>query len=276
MEATPGEYGLEYENVRLESEDGVPLAAWWVETPGAERAAVLVHGWGSNKSAGYALETAAVYADAGYSVLMLDLRGHGESTPVRRTLGYREVRDVRGALSWLGERGVEPGKVVLHGWSMGGATVVRAAPGTGVAAVIEDSGYADLPLELRDQLPANSGLPRAFNPGTMLAAKLFLGFDPWAVRPYEQAARLRAEKVPLLIIHSSSDEVVPFEHARRFREAYPEADLWKLEGYDHVQSYRSPSYAERLLGFLEESSPVREAALSGISGGREGIPSPAR
>src|SRR3712207_9094850 len=81
----------------------------------------------------HVIETALVYHQAGFNVLMLDLRAHGGSEGERVTLGYREVRDVRGALSWLGERGYDPENVVLHGWSMGGAAVVRTAPGTGGA-----------------------------------------------------------------------------------------------------------------------------------------------
>lgn len=88
---------------------------------------------------------------------------------------------MQGALSWLEERGFQPGDVVLHGWSMGGATILRFAPEAGVAAVVEESGYADLPLLLRDRLPKRSGLPSFFNPGMFLMAKFFLDFDPWAV-----------------------------------------------------------------------------------------------
>jgi len=82
-------------------------------------------------------------------VLLFDLRGHGESEGERTTLGYREVRDVRGALSWLEERGFEPNEVVLHWWSTGGAAVLRSTPGTGVVAVVVESGYVDLSLLLR-------------------------------------------------------------------------------------------------------------------------------
>ena len=181
---------------------------------------------------------------------MLDLRGNGGSGDERRTLGYKETRDVHGALAWLAEESFEPGEVVLHGWSMGGATVVRAAVGTGVAAVVEEAGYADLPLILRKQIPEASGLPRLFNPGIFLMTKLFLGFDPWAVQPSEDAARLREEGVPLFVIHSTDDEVVPFEHAELFESAYPEARLWKIEGLGHVEAYthqRVPSEATELL-----------------------------
>ena len=170
---------------------------------------------------------------------MFDLRGHGESEGERTTVGYQEVRDVQGALAWLKERGFEPNEVVLHGWSMGGGTVVRSAPGMGVAAVVEESGYADLPLLLRDRLPESSNLPSFFNPGIFLMAKLFLDFDPWAVKPGDAAAKLAEEGVPLLIIHSRDDEMVPFEHAEMFAASYSEAELWKIEGYDHVEAYPS-------------------------------------
>lgn len=254
-ERTPADAGLEYREVSFESADGVPLEAWWVPPAEGEssRAAVLVHGWGGDKSDEHVIETAPIYARAGYGVLLLDLRGNGGSGGERRTLGYKETRDVQGALAWLDEEGFEPGEVVLHGWSMGGATVVRSAPGTGVAAVIEEAGYADLPLLLRRQLPETTGLPSLFSPGVFLAAKLFLGFDPWAVQPSEDAARLREEGVPLFVIHSTDDEVVPFEHAELFESAYPEARLWKIEGLGHVEAYTHREYRQKLLSFLSEN-----------------------
>lgn len=254
-ERTPADAGLEYREVSFESADRVPLEAWWVPPAEGEssRAAVLVHGWGGDKSDEHVIETAAIYARAGYGVLLLDLRGNGGSGGERRTLGYKETRDVQGALAWLDEEGFEPGEVVLHGWSMGGATVVRSAPGTGVAAVIEEAGYADLPLLLRRQLPETTGLPSLFSPGVFLAAKLFLGFDPWAVQPSEDAARLREEGVPLFVIHSTDDEVVPFEHAELFESAYPEARLWKIEGLGHVEAYTHREYRQKLLSFLSEN-----------------------
>jgi uncharacterized protein len=128
---------------------------------------VLVHGWGGDKSDEHVIETAPYYAKEDYGVLLLDLRGHGESGGERRILGYKETHDVCGALAWLEEQGYGPGEGVLHGWSTGGAATVRAAPGTGVAAVVEEAGYADLPLVLRECSPKAaacraSHLSRAF------------------------------------------------------------------------------------------------------------------
>src|SRR5215208_8155044 len=125
--ATPASVGLAYEEIELRSTDGVSLSAWWVPAEGSSLAAVLVPGWGGYKFDEHLLQTVPVYHDAGYAVLLLDLRAQGESDGTRRTLGYREVRDVRGALDWIQKQGYRSDQMVLHGWSMGGATALRAA-----------------------------------------------------------------------------------------------------------------------------------------------------
>lgn len=228
------------------------LEGWWVSGDSG-RAVILVHGWGGNRSEEHMLQTAAIYANAGCAVLIPDLRGHGGSEEARRTLGNRERDDVRAALSWVEGQGYAAEGTVLHGFSMGAATVVGAAPGAGVSAVVEEAGYADLPLLLRDEIPTRSGLPSFFTPGVLLASRLFLGLDADEVRPATEARLLSEQGIPLFIIHSTADDLVPYEHARLFREAYPEAELWRLEGYPHVEAYTHPAYRERLLGFLEGS-----------------------
>src|SRR5215210_1747345 len=99
QEQTPADVGLGYREVSLRSADGLRLAAWWIPGDDPSRAVVLVPGLG-DKSDRHVLETAAVYARAGYGVLMIDLRAQGRSGGKRVTMGNEEVRDVQGALSW--------------------------------------------------------------------------------------------------------------------------------------------------------------------------------
>jgi uncharacterized protein len=252
-EATPASVGLEYTEIELRSTDGVRLSAWWVPVEGSPLAAVLVPGWGGYKFDEHLLQTVPVYHGAGYSVLLLDLRAQGESGGARRTLGYREVRDLRGALAWLQRQGYALDQVVLHGWSMGGATVLRAAPGTGVRAVVEEAAYADLPLLLKGEIPDFVRFGRLLRPSMLLAGRLFPDFDPWDVVPKEEAAKLSDEDVPLFIIHSTDDDIVPYEQAKILAAAYPQASFWKLQGYGHVEAYQHPEYAQRLREFLVAS-----------------------
>jgi pimeloyl-ACP methyl ester carboxylesterase len=250
-EASPASVGLAYVEVELRSTDGVRLSAWWLPTEGSSRAAVLVPGWGGSKSEEHVLRTAPVYNRAGYDVLLIDPRAQGGSEGARRTLGYRETRDVLGALAWLEKRGYETSSIVLHGWSMGGTTAVRAAPGTGVAAVVEEAGYADLPLLLGDKIPQVIRFGGLLKPAVLLAGRLFPDFDAWSVRPVDEAARLFEEGVPLFVIHSTGDELVPHEHAAMFAAAHPGARVWQLEGYGHVEAFEHPEYTRRLTDFLE-------------------------
>jgi uncharacterized protein len=250
-EATPASVGLGYREVEFLSTDGIRLSAWWVPVEGSSLAAVLVPGWGGYKFDEHLLQTLPVYHDAGYSALLLDLRAQGESDGARRTLGYREVRDVHGALAWLQRQGYALDKVVLHGWSMGGATALRAAPGTGVAAVIEEAAYADLPMLLKGEIPEFVRFGRPLRPAILLAGRLFPDFDPWDVVPKKEAAKLSEEGIPLFVLHSTQDDIVPYEQARIFAAAHPDAHVWKLEGYAHVEAYKHPEYAQRLRNFLD-------------------------
>src|SRR5918998_2105064 len=252
-EASPADAGLGHEEVWLASTDGVQLKGWWVPAGGSRRAAaILVHGWGGAKFDEHVLKTMPVYHSEGYDVLAIDLRAHGESDGGRSTLGYRETRDVLGALLWLKGRGYGPGVIVLHGWSMGGTTVVRAAVGTGVAAVVEEAGYADLPRLLESAVPKIARLPRLFVPGVLLAGPPWPGFAPRSVRPGGEAPRLFKEGVPLFVIHSAQDDLIPVEHAKMFAAAHPDARVWILQDYAHVEAFAHPEYEGRLRSFLRE------------------------
>ena len=254
-------YGLAYQTVTIQSTDGLDLSAWWVPGAGSSRTAILVHAWGENKRHPYVAGTAGIYNQAGFNVLALDLRGQGDSDGHRPTAGYQEVKDVLGALRWLKAQGIKLEDTVLHGWSTGAATVIRAAPGTGVGAVVEEAGYADLPLLLCNMIPGGRGPSNLLAHMAFQVSKLFdVEFDPWALRPERDAVRLYKERVAMFIIHSPDDRIVPFEHARLLAAANPDATFWKVEDCGHIDAYAHPDYRRRLLGFLDEVLPSRPVA----------------
>ena len=242
---SPAAYGLDYSEVSVRSRDGLELSGWWIPGGRERKAALLVHGLHASKASPYVLPALPVYAELGWNVLMIDLRAHGDSPGARTTLGLTEVRDVLGGLDWLAQHGYAREAVVLHGWSMGAATVLMVAAGEAVRAVVADSGYARLSRLLRQRV---GGL---LYPGVALAAQTLLGAHPGRAAPEEAAARLRQTGTPLYLLHGTADRTVPFDHARALHAAYPEARLWSLEGYPHVAAWRHPAYAARLRAFLE-------------------------
>lgn len=131
---------LDAEPVSLPTSDGVTLAAWWV--PGTNGAAVLVrHGAGSTHEG--ALAQASVLAEHGYGVLLMDARGHGESTGRAMDFGWWGDADITAGLDHLAVRSdVDDGRIGLLGLSMGGEEAIGAATDPRVRAVVAEGATA--------------------------------------------------------------------------------------------------------------------------------------
>jgi dienelactone hydrolase len=122
---TPASVGLEHRSVTLRTSDGVLLAGWYVEgTLGA--GLVVRHGSGSTRSA--VLDQAAALARSGYSILLLDARGHGDSEGVAMDFGWNGDLDVAAGTAFLASRPeVDPRRIGVVGFSMGGEEAIGAA-----------------------------------------------------------------------------------------------------------------------------------------------------
>jgi dienelactone hydrolase len=123
--STPAALGLVSESVTVTTTDGVDLAAWFV--PGTNRAGVVVmHGAGSTRSD--VLDQAAVLARAGYSLVLIDARGHGESDGIAMDFGWYGDLDIAAGTAFLASRPeVDRGRIGVVGFSMGGEEAIGAA-----------------------------------------------------------------------------------------------------------------------------------------------------
>lgn len=106
---------------------------------------------------------------------------------------------------------------------------------------------------------------KLFTLGVFLTANLFFGLDAGEVRPVKEAFILAERDAPLFVIHSTTDEVVPYEHARLFWEAYSEADLWRLGGYEHVTAYTTRDTRRIYCSFCQRLWPKIKVCSSGSS-----------
>ncbi len=123
--STPATVGLAYESVTLATTDGVELAAWYVQ--GTNRAGVVVmHGAGSTRSD--VLDQAAVLAGSGYTLVLIDARGHGDSGGTAMDFGWYGDLDIAAGTEFLASRPeVDPGRIGVVGFSMGGEEAIGAA-----------------------------------------------------------------------------------------------------------------------------------------------------
>src|SRR5262245_55978747 len=92
---TPASFQLPFEEIEFRSTDGVTLRGWWVPAPSARGSVVLVHGM--NRSRIEMVRKVPFLHGQGWNALLFDLRAHGASGGDRRSFGYFERLDVRGA-----------------------------------------------------------------------------------------------------------------------------------------------------------------------------------
>ncbi|HEX9371226.1 MAG TPA: alpha/beta fold hydrolase [Roseiflexaceae bacterium] len=143
---TPADVGLQYEDVVFPSHDGVTLRGWFVRRAnddGARAPAIVfVHGWPWNRLGNQAGRSfipdrsvdlfvpARALAEAGFHVLLFDLRNHGQSDaalPV--TFGVNEARDFVGAVAMLRKRpDVDRARIGAIGYSMGANAIIYGIP----------------------------------------------------------------------------------------------------------------------------------------------------
>lgn len=170
----PREISEDVRSWTTQTADGLRLRGWYLPTEARRHLIVLVHGMWSSW-----LEMAGLGRDLhrqGFDVLLFDLRGHGESDPSRLYLGRRERMDLRAVMNWAESAGFSDDRIGWLGYSMGGSTLLmEAARNPGIQVAVIDSPYADLPKLLETQLSKHSGLPRWFNPGILLAARVIYG-----------------------------------------------------------------------------------------------------
>lgn len=253
---TPSVYGLTYERVEFTSAvDDIRLEGWYIDSPGS-KVIMMLHGWNGNRSnRDTAMPMAEAFEQHGYDVLMFDFRGHGESGGDRFSLGQLEMRDVAGALTYLRGRGID--EVGTIGWSMGAITALNSAPDhPEMRAIVADSAFADANMILETNLPQRSGLPPIFNPGMLFMGRLLYGIDYANNIPARAVTRLGSR--PVLLIHGTSDQLIPVSHAYMLLQAGandPNLQLWIVPNACHTCAYRQnpEEYSKRVLAFFDEN-----------------------
>jgi fermentation-respiration switch protein FrsA (DUF1100 family) len=246
-----------HEDVTFNSRDGIVLKGWWFAVAGADRAAVIVHGRGRNRVNSDFMEAgiSKLLLVHGYSVLLFDLRGHGESGGTRYTLGIEEPRDILAAIDLASKKaGLDRRRVAVIGESLGGGSAlmtVKADPSIG--PVVTDSAYADLSTVVSESATKYTNLPSWFTPGIVLMSRLAFGLDIGEVKPSRVVAA-HPER-PFLFIQCADDSMVPVHHGYDLKDASanPRTELWIVPGCEHVKAFamHPAEWTQHVLGFLD-------------------------
>ncbi len=218
-------------DVSIPAGGGVTLAGWYV--PGSNGAGlVLAHGASSTRAA--VTDHTAVLARDGYSLLLLDARGHGASGGRAMDLGWWGEADLRAAVDWLaGQDEVDPGRIGLVGLSMGGEEALGAAGADPRVAVVVAEGATGRTAQDKTRwLPRN--VLGAVQRGMDTWRDVLVGALSEAPRPPSLASAVARSHAAVLLVTAAG---VPDEAAAAaaLQEVAPDrVEVWTVPGAGHT------------------------------------------
>lgn len=243
------------QDVFISSWDKTELHAFFHKNLNSHKYLISIHGYHSS-----ATENGAFYTwmaeEKGYSVLSVDVRGHGKSKGKWLSMGEWEAKDILEWIKWL-EGEDKEAKIAIIGTSMGGATTMLALARSNddpqVRVAVEDCGYSSVYEEFRHQLHSMFHLS-SFPLLSLinLWCRLRLGFFFSRIRPANELERCTK---PLFIIHGDADDFVPTPMGDIcYRHHSGEKAIWLTKGCRHAASLTqyTDEYRQRASDFIEK------------------------
>ncbi|NLD46815.1 MAG: alpha/beta hydrolase, partial [Clostridiaceae bacterium] len=217
------------EKIEIKAKDNTHLCGyfWRSEDSFSSDAVILLHGF-MDSAAGMAY-LAEDYHRRGFSVLSVDLRGHGLSGGEYIAMGYKDADDLLLWIAQLQKILGESARIILHGVSMGSSAVIRSLslsefPSKAVCLAVSDSCFSDYTEQMKQHL--SSIFPgRGFQKYIKFILLKFLSLSNFMLQGFffgshspkkalEKRKTLPSASVPVLFFHGECDSMVPVEMAQ--------------------------------------------------------------
>jgi uncharacterized protein len=245
VETPHGNLGAPYETVSFASSDGLELDGWLVRS---RNGAVVIVYPGRKGTQNHA----RMLVRHGYGVLVFDRRGEGTSEGDPNALGWGFDDDLKGALSYLRSRGVDPGRIGGLGLSVGGEALLQtAAETTAVKAVVSEGAGARSVRE--DTVHVSAGkLPEIWFSGVMTAGTAL--FSNRLPPPNLKTLAGRIAQTPVFFVYATKGAGGEDNNPDYYAAARGPKQIWKIDtSHTHGLSARPVEYERRVVGFFDRS-----------------------
>ena len=220
------------------SADGLRLHATWFPQGECKKVVICFHGYTSQGMKDY-IGLSGYYLNKGYSMLLVDERAHGESEGTYIGFGCLDRHDALKWINWVLRKCGENTEILLHGTSMGGATVLMTSSlelPSQVKGIISDCAFTSPKEVFSHVLKSMYHLP-AF-PLMNISDFLNRRLSGYGLDECNAAREVKNAKIPILFIHGSGDTFVPCEMCETMYEncSSPKMKLI-IEGAAHAECY---------------------------------------
>jgi len=211
---------------------------------------LLAHSMRSNRLE--MLSRARFLNNQGYSVLLIDLYAHGETTGKRITFGLRESESIEAAVTFL--RKTFPNEPIgAIGVSLGAAAIVLAKQHLNLDAIILESLHPTIEEAVENRLKLHFGEHGVvLLPLLLSQLSFYLETTTSALSPIN---RINDIDSPLLLISGTSDAHTTLPETERLLAAAREPkDLWIISGAGHfnMHTYAGREYEQRITDFFSQ------------------------
>ena len=245
-------------DITIEGYRGFKVHACYVPAANPKKAngtAIVIHGYGDNHFV--FLYLVRMYRDKlNYNVLFPDLQYHGYSEGDHIQMGWYDRFDIE---KWIevAHDIFKDDFMVLHGVSMGGATVMMTSGDPlpeYVRCFVEDCGYASVIKQFNNNRKQSFWfIPPDVLQSASLVTKKKHGWGFWEASSVKQLAKCER---PMLFIHGDADDFVPFSHLQINYDAKVKGykEKWVAEGAVHANAYAKhpEEYVKRVSAFLDK------------------------
>jgi alpha-beta hydrolase superfamily lysophospholipase len=240
--------GLHALPVEFSSASGTTIHGWFVAGSLGKGVVILMHGVHANRLV--MVSRAEFLSRAGYSVLLFDFQGHGESIGKVITFGFLESRDATAAVEFIRKKC--PGeKIAVIGVSMGAASALLAEPPLPVSAMVLESSYPTIYQAAENRMVMRLGFLGKFaTPLLTLQLKPRLGVGLDDLKPIDHAGKIT---VPKFFIAGTADRDTTLPESQALFDAAAEPkQFWPVVGAAHVDmhAFVKTEYERRILDFL--------------------------
>ncbi len=235
------------------SNDSIQLKGKYLDHEDEHRWVILIHGYKSSHE--NMTSYGAEYYQRGYNVVLPDNRAHGKSEGDYIGMGWLDKDDIACWVDWIIEKDSQA-QIILHGVSMGGATVMMASGDhlPHVVGYIEDCGYTSVWDIFASELNKRFSLPSFpildISNGI---AQLKAGYDFKKASSVEQ---VKKADQPMLFIHGEKDDFVPVEMVYEVYEVCPSPkELYIVEEAGHAQAKDCDveAYWNKVFDFIDKN-----------------------
>lgn len=249
--SAPTDLPVEMITLQSASNETIELVSGWVihGTPGMG-VVLLLHGLRNDRR--QMLDRARFLFRTGYSIMLIDLPAHGESSGECITFGYREAEGVEAAMRYLAETFPHE-KIAVIGVSLGAASLVLSKVSPAPSAVVLESMYPTIEEAIARRLQKRLGsLGSLLTPLFLWQLPIRLGVTADRLRPITNLAALHS---PVLIMSGAEDlHPTVAETQRLFESANQPKELWIVEGAAHINlhAHNPAEYETRVFTFLHK------------------------